>query len=629
MRRINWNFISGLTVVLILLLVLSGYCVTVTRTLTTDLDRLIASNYDSIRAIRELRDATTRLNANYLKAASVADLSVSLSVFQHEREIIRSRVDQLSAAAPSGSPEKEKTALLAALARDYLDAYADYLSLRAADADRLGPLAANIAHLSGDIADAAGAVIELNEARIFDRRDDAVRRGRQANTIALGIAAFSIVVYFYTSWRMTLGVFRPLRELRDAIMRVSRREFDEPVPEVGGVELGQIAAAFNRMASELRAYISETDEKVVAANRLARAILEALPKPAYIVNNNLEVVLMNPRAEHLSSALEVPGRLPSVVRRQLDEAAARDADLVNDDMRRVIEVDAGAYKPGETGQSSFLPQVFRMRGEAGASEGWAVLLTDVTNLRRMDAAKSKAISTLGHEVKTPVTGIRMTLLLLLEEKLGPLNADQRELLAAGRDDCERLLAVLQALLDLARIEGGRAAFKLEPVPAADLVAQAAAMHGDIVRKSGLAFEIAAPGDLPAVSADAIHVVRVLGNFLSNAAKYGRPSAPVALSAVSRADGYVRFAVSNATDRPLTEAEQARVFDPFYRRSGESAEGTGLGLTISREIADAHGGRIGVWSEGGRVEFHLDLRQAEIFPDNVQRQPLSADVRPVS
>ncbi len=610
MRR-NWSFISGLTVVLLLLLVLSGYCVMVTRTLTADLDRLIAGNYDVIRAVRELRDSTTRLDAHYRKATTVEEIPYSVGVFLRERELIEARLAQIVGAV-DGEAERDKVSLLEALTRDYLGAYADYFALRSGERERFDALTGSIAQLSGGIADAGGAVIELKEAKIFARRDAAVTRGRQATTIALAVAAVSLLVYFYTSWRMTQSVFRPLRELRDAIVRVSRRQFDEPVPVQGGEELAQIAETFNEMAGELRVYLAESDEKAVRAARDCRAILAALPYPVYIVDDGLSVRLSNPRGDALAASLGVPGALPAAVRRQIDEAAARGTELVNDDMRRVIELaPEGAPEASEAGpRTTYLPQVFRLGDEPGLRGGWAVLLIDVTRLRQLDEAKTKALSTIGHEVKTPVTGIRMTLHLLLEEKLGPLNPDQRELLAAGRDDCERLLSVLQALLELARLESGRAILKLETASAELVLAQAEAMHGEIVRQSGLALEVdPVPAELSPVQADVLHAARVLGNFLANAAKYASRDAPVRMRAEARADGFVRFTVANATERPLAEEEQARVFDPFYRRSGEQAEGAGLGLAIAREIATAHGGRVGVWSEGNQVEFYLDLRKA--------------------
>jgi NtrC-family two-component system sensor histidine kinase KinB len=118
-------------------------------------------------------------------------------------------------------------------------------------------------------------------------------------------------------------------------------------------------------------------------------------------------------------------------------------------------------------------------------------------------------------------------------------------------------------------------------------------------------------DLPLVLVDPVHANRILGNFLSNAGKYGWPGRPVTLRVQPRGDGYVRFGVMNH-GRPFSEAEQALVFDPFFRRPGESAEGTGLGLAICREIAVLHGGRVGVYCPAGTdlVEFFLDLRRAD-------------------
>ncbi len=607
----RWSFVSGLTVILLLVLVLSGFSVAVIRSLTDDLDRLIATNYDTIRAIRDIRDSTTRLDAYYRKAVSATELPAGRGIFDHEREVTEQRLAFVLAQAKE--PEEEQRAeRLSALLLDYLDAYENYLGLsgdrsRLAE-DRFANATINLAQLAGEIGTAATAIIEDQERQIFERRDGAVTRGRQATTLALGIVAVSLLVYVVTSMRLTRGVYQPLRDLRDAIARVRERRFEEPIRVDGSEELGQIATAFNAMAHELRVYVAETDEKAVQAARDCRAILAALPYPVYIVDETLVVRLSNPRGDRLSEASGVPGALPASVRRQIDLAAERGHDLVDNDMHRVIE---GGEAADGRGPVSYLPQVFRLVDAHGGREGWAVLLVDVTKLRRLDEAKTKALSTLGHEVKTPVTGIRMSLHLLLEEKLGALNDDQRELIAAGRDDCERLLSVLQSLLELARLESGRAVFKPEPTPVDRLLAQADAMHGEFVRRSGMTLVAPeSPDGLPPVEADLVHAARVLGNFLSNAAKYGAPGGEVRLSAVERADGFVRFSVSNPAGRPLSEEEQARIFDPFYRCSGERAEGSGLGLTIAREIAAAHGGRIGVWCEDGRIEFYLDLRRLD-------------------
>ena len=110
----------------------------------------------------------------------------------------------------------------------------------------------------------------------------------------------------------------------------------------------------------------------------------------------------------------------------------------------------------------FLPRVVAIRGNDGLL-GAAVVLSDVTKFRLVDQLKSDMVSTVSHELKTPLTGMQMAVHLLLEEAVGPLNAKQTELLLAARQDSDRLLAMINDLLDLTRIEQGRVRLDLRPV----------------------------------------------------------------------------------------------------------------------------------------------------------------------
>jgi NtrC-family two-component system sensor histidine kinase KinB len=600
----RWSFAGGLTVTLLLLLILSGFCIWATRGLTDDMSSLINRNYDTIQSVRELRSALTRINAKCLAVNDAADLAATRKIFDQESQTAQKRLRQVMRNS-DGMQENELAARLSVHIQAYFEAYNELFTLQAPEHQRLDEIVRLVTVLTGDIGAAADEIVSLNDNAIMQRHDAAVQRGQNVTLIAMGFAIFSLGIYMLTSIRLTRGIYEPLLRLRDSIQLVKDRRFDTMVPIVGGSELRQIAGGFNDMARELQRYVSETDERAVAANRICRAILEALPYPVYIVDGSFAVRQANPRADALSRELGIPGTLPGEVRRQIDTAAAENRDLVSDDIRRAVHL----VPPGGEGGDDYLPQVFRMAGAFGASDGWAVLLVDVTRLRRNIEAKTKALATLSHEVKTPVTGIRMSLHLLLEEKVGLLNADQRELLEVARGDCERLLAVLQALLELARLETGRTELRPTPQAPADLVGEAKSAHGDRVRLGGGTLTAELAESLPAVLADPLHVGRVLGNFLSNAGKYGLPGRPVIIRVQPRDDGYVRFSVLNH-GKPFSEAEQSRVFDPFFRRGGENAEGTGLGLAICREIAHLHGGRVGVYSGAGSdvVEFYLDLRR---------------------
>jgi signal transduction histidine kinase len=232
-------------------------------------------------------------------------------------------------------------------------------------------------------------------------------------------------------------------------------------------------------------------------------------------------------------------------------------------------------------------------------------------MQQFDGNNTDAFSILAHDVKTPITSIRMTLHMLLEEKIGGLTADQRELVEAACEDCEHLLAVMPSLLELARFQNNCIKMKLQPISPMVLLREAESRHVGHFQGDAALIALApiSKGErVPLVEADAIHVARVLDNFISNAAKSHVGSAPVFLSAVDR-DDFVRLSVRNRIDWPVPAIEQARPSNSHSHRKGEGPEAASLGLKICREIARLHGGSIGFGSEGDCEEFYIDLRRS--------------------
>lgn len=328
------------------------------------------------------------------------------------------------------------------------------------------------------------------------------------------------------------------------------------------------------------------------------ALLKALPYPLYLAQRDGAIHPANVAAEELNGRLGLAGAMPAPVGRHLEEAMTKNQDATDGDLRRTVPLADQAY----------LPQIFRLATEGGP-ETWAVLLVEVTRLRETMDARARTLSTLSHEVKTPLTGIRLSLHLLLEEKLGALNSAQRELLEVGRDECERMLLTLQTQLELARFENGRIELQLQPVSPVELLSAAASAQGPVVQGAGSELRTETPVDLPNVMADLRMTNHVLGHLVANAAKHGAKGRPVALRAGASGAGLVRFSV--AVQGPaLSEAERRQAFDPLSRRP--YADTVGPDLHLCREIISQHGGRMGVECPAGTglVEFFFELRRAD-------------------
>src|SRR5207302_4694731 len=156
--------------------------------------------------------------------------------------------------------------------------------------------------------------------------------------------------------------------------------------------------------------------------------------------------------------------------------------------------------PGQ--ETSFLPQILPIRDPYGNTLGAAVLLQDVTRFRLLDKVKSDLVATVSHELKTPLTSIRLAHHLLLEETIGPLTPKQTELLLDARDNAERLLDRINRLLDLARLEQKREPLDLRPEAPAALLEGAAEAIRPRAQDKGVEVVVEVPAELPLVSVDA-------------------------------------------------------------------------------------------------------------------------------
>jgi signal transduction histidine kinase len=284
----------------------------------------------------------------------------------------------------------------------------------------------------------------------------------------------------------------------------------------------------------------------------------------------------------------------------LAAASVRGPDYRLDDLKQAL-----LFRVDEQ-EVFFLPRIFPIVLEDGTAFGRALMLVDVTRFRWLDEMKSDVLSTLSHEIRTPLTAIRLVLHLLLEKSIGELTSAQEEIVTTARNDCERLLKTLNSILDLARMESGKSQLDLRPVPAGRLVEECYYGFHDQAAALSHPLRMDIAEMLPLVFADLERISLVFSNFLSNALKYSFGGSEIVLMARKLNSDFVRFSVIN-TGLGLSEEEQAQVFDKFYRGPGHKGEGAGLGLSIARQVVQAHEGRIGVFSEWEkRTEFYCDL-----------------------
>jgi NtrC-family two-component system sensor histidine kinase KinB len=242
--------------------------------------------------------------------------------------------------------------------------------------------------------------------------------------------------------------------------------------------------------------------------------------------------------------------------------------------------------------------------------GATLVFQDVTRLHRFEELRNDVVATVAHELRTPLTSLRMAVHLLAEQAVGPLTAKQGDLVFAAREECDRLQAIVDELLDLSRIQADRIELRLAALDPEQLVAEAI----DAQRSTAAPREVHLRSELlpgtALVQADRERVLLVLANLIGNAIRYGPVGGHVTLRA-ARAGAALRFEVRDEGPGVPVEHRQA-IFDKYVRAPGAASGGAGLGLFIAREVVLAHGGELQVEGrEGGGATFWFTLPLASV------------------
>jgi len=594
----------GFLVVLILLCGVGAFSIVTLRKNARAFDHVISRNYDSVKAINNIRLYCSLLDARYLNELirSRNDAPPDPNAYRQYSERILENVRHLIEFS-SRPAEMDAARALAASVNLYLASYDEALTTEFFTPEQVVSMHSRILSNSRSVNDLTEQALRVHEDSMLNENANAMLKSQQSTGLLgamIGIAGLITAVAWLQFGR---ALVQPLVDLTESIREIQGRNFELAIPVKSQDEIGTLTKAFNEMAAELYLLHQETDDQILQLNLQNRAILAAFPYPIFIMNAEHKLSQVNPAAEALQKALQIPGELPPKAEARYRTARESGNDYLPEDPYHAM-----LFRIDEQ-ETFFLPRIFQIRGAQQEPRGWAIVLIDVSRFRWLDEMKTNMLSTLSHEIKTPLTSIRIVLHLLLEQKTGSLNEKQNRMVESARNDCESLLVRLQSLLELARGESGASRLSLEVVEPRSIVQEAASQFEETAKASGLSLEVRVEEDLPRVCADRIRIQQVMSNFLSNARKYSPPGGVIVIRAEKRGADFVRFTVTDQGEG-VPEMAQEHIFERFYRAPGQKVEGIGLGLSISREIVHAHDGRIGLASlPGSPTEFYFDLRLA--------------------
>ena len=607
----------GLIPLLALMVALGLWAIVMFSRLGNNIDRILKENYASVLAAQNMKEALERMDSAALFAIGGRD-DVARRQFAENVPVFESNLhtELGNITLPGEAEMAEKLRTLYGRYRALSDRF---YALPNGSSGRPDLYFAELLPTFNAIKAEADAVLDLNQ-RNMERENDGARRAASV-AVRLMVLALIAAAAIATAAGLLLSrsLLGPIRTLTRAAGAIAGGNYDQVVPTNGRDELAELAQAFNTMTRRIREFQQAGTARLVRAQQTAQATIDSFPDPVVMVDPAGAVERANPAARRLlgvspAGSTPVAWSAPGPLRASLADVLDGRPDFLPSGVEN-------AFLLRDEGQERFfLPRVLAVRGEDGPL-GAAVVLQDVTKFRLVDQLKSDMVSTVSHELKTPLTSMQMAVHLLLEEVVGPLAPKQVELLLAARQESDRLLAMVNDLLDLTKIEQGRFRLDAHPSPASDLIREAADRFEAAGRDAGVAVRVDVPQGLPPVLADRDRLGHVFDNLVGNALRHTPRGGSVVLGAEPvNGGGTVRFTVSD-TGEGIAREHLPHVFEKFYRVPGaRSRGGAGLGLAIAREVVNAHGGEIAVESRPGKgTSFAFTLPADDHPPPKPERE----------
>ena len=417
------------------------------------------------------------------------------------------------------------------------------------------------------------------------------------------VGTICLLIAFTLLVNLPGNIANPIKELTNSIKEIAALNYSQRVHFDKHNEFGELSSAFNTMAEKLQEYKAGNLEKLMMEKKRIETLINNMTDPVIGLDEKQKIIFIN------NIALKIAGlKHENAIGKFVQDIAVHN-DLIRTLVKDLFKPDeiASTAKPApikiyaDNKESYFEKEIIPIKiVPTGEKEekliGNVILLQNITSYKELDFAKTNFIATVSHELKTPISSIKMSLQLLENKEIGQLNKEQEGLLDSIKDDAGRLLKITGELLNMTQVESGVIQLSALPCDAKEILNFALQANKTAAEQKQIRFEISGPDPVPKVIADHDKTEWVLTNLISNAIRYSYDNSVIYLD-ISEASGKIRISVKD-TGQGIAPQYVDKIFDRYFRIPGSKKEGTGLGLSISKEFIEAQGGEIKVDSEFG-------------------------------
>ena len=568
----------GLGFIFLLITLICGICIYYVNTLAGVSKLIIKDNYETIAYSRNM----------------LVDLNTLDSMTQTHRksDFMKNLKAQENNITEPG--EAEKTAHLRLLAERYFsitDSTITSVALNAADSHKI-----TIYLMQKDLY----GLMELNMKAIVLKNQHAERTAGNAIIFVSVTCTICFLLAFTFIVNFPGYIANPVKELTMGIQEIARKNYSLRLHYQENDEFGQLAESFNEMAYKLDEFEHSNLAKIVFEKKRVETIIRNMSDMIIGLDENDRILFANPVACNLLGVKEI----------DMITVYAPDFALKNDLFRTLIRDQADKVIKifADNKESYFSKETLEIKN-ADTVLGKVILLKNITKFQELDKAKTNFIATISHELKTPISSIKLSLKLLSDERIGHLNQEQQQLIGNIMEDSHRLLTITGELLDLAQVETGHIQLNIQSTDPQAILDYSLEAVKIPARQKQVNIQIDLVQNMPLILADQEKTAWVLINLLSNALRYSPEKGNIMLT-IKETENQVEFSVLDF-GKGIEEQYRKLIFDRFFRVPSEinfEKNGSGLGLSISKDFIESQGGSIGVEStvdQGSRFWFALN------------------------
>ncbi|MFJ2365232.1 KinB sensor domain-containing domain [Pseudomonas sp. NPDC087697] len=449
-----------------------------------------------------------------------------------------------------------------------------------------------------------GLIAEHKQA--LDNINDTQRNAREhALLIAglLGLVGLAVLaIGFITAHGIARRFGEPIEALAKAADNIGQGNFDVTLPISPAAEMIQLTRRFGIMAEALREHQATNVDELLAGQQRLQAVLDSIDDGLLMIDRQGHLEHLNPVAQRqlgwdedrlgqgLGTALQRPEldeQLQLVLRGGTLERAPEDLSIDVDGESRVLTY-------------SLTPVIHTQGHILGA----VMVLHDVTEQRAFERVRSEFVLRASHELRTPVTGMHMAFGLFRERAHFAEDSREADLLNTVNEEMQRLMQLINDLLNFSRYQNGLQKLTLAPCNIDDLLEQAQGRFAERANEQSIELLVEVQAPLPRLHADQAQLDRVLDNLIDNALRHTSHNGQIRLQARRHGERVIVSVEDNGEG--IAYGQQGRIFEPFVQ-VGRKKGGAGLGLALCKEIVQLHGGRMGVYSRPGQgTQFYMAL-----------------------